>query len=172
MYKYVGYVWPGMLRITAEEARKIIGDGGTVYRLYLDNTEGAVGTTDDVEDTGEYGVECDRFSFENYLDANQDQDGFVYFSHGTDSVDDLLELAKEFMECVRPSLRPALQDALDSLLLRIEKYLPDGEDAVKQCIWRCAQTFIDGVTPMGWKFGLFAGNEVDYVFTKEQRTMA
>jgi len=167
MYKHVGYVWPGMLRISVNEAKDIIQKGGTVYRLYSDNTEGAVEDIKELDTTAEYGVECAEFSFKDYLNTNGDPNGLVYFSYGTDDLDDLLTLAKEFLECIRPSLRSSLQDALDSLIRRIDKYLPEDAEETKSCIWRCIQTFIDGVTPMGWKFGLYAGNETDYVFIKE-----
>lgn len=118
MYKYVGYVWPGMLRVSVTEAKKLLKSGADVYRLHLDNTEGAVTDIGEIEENGEYGVECEEFSFDNYLASNQDSSGAVVFSHGTDDVDDLLTLMKEFLECIRPSLRESLQNALDMLLFR------------------------------------------------------
>lgn len=172
MYKHVGYVWPGMIRVSVPEARKLLRRGAAVYRLYPDNTEGAVTDTSEIEKDGEYGVECKEFSFEHYLASNQDKSGVVVFSHGTDDVDDLLELMKEFLECIRPSLREAIQDALDMLLKRIDKYSESDDVQTKQCIWRCAETFLNGVTPMGWKFGAFANNGLDYVFIKEERVTA
>ena len=172
MYKYVGYVWPGMLRISVTEAKKLLKQGASVYRLYLDNTEGAVTDVSEIVNDGEYGVECKEFSFERYLASNQDNTGAVVFSHGTDSVDDLLELMKEFLECIRPSLREALQDALDMLVKRIDKYAESDDEQTKQCIWHCAETFLNGVTPMGWKFGAFANNGLDYVFVRKERVTA
>lgn len=172
MYKYVGYVWPGMLRVSVTEAKKLLRSGADVYRLHLDNTEGAVTDIGEIEENGEYGVECEEFSFDNYLASNQDSSGAVVFSHGTDDVDDLLALMKEFLECIRPSLRESLQNALDMLLKRIDKYTDSNDVQTKQCIWRCAETFLNGVTPMGWKFGTFANNGLDYVFIKEERVTA
>lgn len=172
MYKYVGYVWPGMLRVSVAEAKKLLRRGAAVYRLHLDNTEASVSDISEIVKDGEYGVECKEFSFEQYLASNQNDSGEVVFSHGTDSVDDLLELMKEFLECVRPSLRVALQDALDMLVRRIDKYTDSDDMQTKQCVWRCAETFLNGVTPMGWKFGAFANNGLDYVFIKEERVTA
>lgn len=169
MYKHVGYVWPGMLRVSAAEARKLFRKGSVVYRLHPDNTEAAVTEISGIEKDGEYGVECKEFSFEKYLDANQDSSGVVYFSRGTDNVDDLLMLMKEFLECIRPSLREALQDALDMTMSRIDKYLDTEEQQTKLCVWRCAETFLNGVTPIGWKFGPYANDGLDYVFVKEER---
>lgn len=94
------------------------------------------------------------------------------FSHGTDDVDDLLVLMKEFLECIRPSLRESLQDALDMLVRRIDKYAETDDLQTKQCVWRCAETFLNGVTPMGWKFGAFANNGLDYVFIREEKVTA
>lgn len=172
MYKYVGYVWPGMLRVSVTEAKKLLRRGAAVYRLHLDNTESAVTEVSEIVKDGEYGVECKEFSFEQYLASNQNDFGEVVFSHGTDSVDDLLELMKEFLECIRPSLREALQDALDILVRRIDKYNDSDDMQTKLCVWRCAETFLNGVTPMGWKFGAFANNGLDYVFVKEERVTA
>ena len=171
MYKHVGYVWPGMLRVSTDEARILFGKGAAVYRLYSDNTEGAVSDIGEIEENGEYGVEPKEFSFEEYLSANQDK-GFVYFSHGTDDVNDLLMLMKEFMECIRPSLREALKIALDTVLRRIDKYLDTDETETKQAVWRCCVVFINGVLPMGWEFGAFANDGLDYVFKKEERVTA
>lgn len=70
MYKYVGYVWPGMLRVSVAEAKKLLRRGAAVYRLYPDNTEGAVTEVREIEKDGEYGVECKEFSFDNYLASN------------------------------------------------------------------------------------------------------
>lgn len=172
MYKYVGYVWPGMLRVSVTEAKKLLRRGAAVYRLYSDNTEGVVTEVREIEKDGEYGVECKEFSFNNYLASNQDSSGAVVFSHGTDDIDDLLALMKEFLECIKPSLRESLQDALDMLIKRIDKYAETEDTQTKQCIWRCAETFLNGVTPMGWKFGAFANNGLDYVFIKEEKVMA
>lgn len=172
MYKYVGYVWPGMLRVSVPEAKKLFRRGAAVYRLYIDNTEGAVSDISEIEEDGEYGVECKEFSFDNYFASNQDTSGAVVFSHGTDDVDDLLVLMKEFLECIRPSLRESLQDALDMLVKRIDKYAGTDDIQTKQCVWRCAETFLNGVTPMGWKFGAFANNGLDYVFIREEKVMA
>lgn len=172
MYKYVGYVWPGMLRVSMAEAKKLLRRGAAVYRLYPDNTEGAVTEVCEIEKDGEYGVECKKFSFDNYLASNQDASGEVVFSHGTDDVDDLLVLMKEFLECIRPSLRESLQDALDMMLRRIDKYAETDDLQTKQCVWRCAETFLNGVTPMGWKFGAFANNGLDYVFIREEKVTA
>ena len=172
MYKYVGYVWPGMLRVSVTEAKKLLRRGAAVYRLYSDNTEGAVTEVGEIEKDGEYGVECKEFSFNNYLASNQDSSGAVVFSHGTDDIDDLLTLMKEFLECIRPSLRESLQDALDMLIKRIDKYAETEDVQTKQCVWRCAETFLNDATPMGWKFGAFANNGLDYVFIKEERVTA
>lgn len=172
MYKHVGYVWSGMLRVPTKEARSLLKSGASVYRLYPDNTEGAISDIKEIEDNGEYGVEPKEFSFEHYLAANQCSDGLIYFSHGTDNIDDLLSLMKEFMECIRPSLRESLQDALDAVVRRIDKYLQSDETENKQCVWRCCVVFINGVTPLGWKFGAFANNGLDYVFIKEERVSA
>lgn len=169
MYKHVGYVWPGMLRISVAEARRLVKKGAAVYRLHSDNTEGAVSDVSEIEKTGEYGVESKEFSFKKYLDANQDSSGLVYFSHGTDSVDDLLELMKEFLECIRPSLREAVQEALDALIRRIDKYADTDNESAKQCVWRCSEVFLNGVIPLGWQFGAFANDGIDYVFKKEER---
>lgn len=172
MYKYVGYVWPGMLRVSVTEAKKLLRRGAAVYRLHLDNTESAVTEVSEIVKDGEYGVECKEFSFAQYLASNQDDSGAVVFSHGTDSVDDLLVLMKEFLECIRPSLRVALQEALDMIVRRIDKYADSDDMQTKECVWRCAETFLNGVTPMGWKFGAFANNGLDYVFIKEERVTA
>ena len=172
MYKYVGYVWPGMLRVSVTEAKKLLRRGAAVYRLHLDNTESAVTEVSEIVKDGEYGVECKEFSFAQYLASNQDDSGAVVFSHGTDSVDDLLALMKEFLECIRPSLRVALQEALDMIVRRIDKYTDSDDMLTKECVWRCAETFLNGVTPMGWKFGAFANNGLDYVFIKEERVTA
>lgn len=163
---------PGMLRVSVTEAKKLLRRGAAVYRLHLDNTESAVTEVSEIVKDGEYGVECKEFSFEQYLASNQNDFGEVVFSHGTDSVDDLLELMKEFLECIRPSLREALQDALDILVRRIDKYNDSDDMQTKLCVWRCAETFLNGVTPMGWKFGAFANNGLDYVFVKEERVTA
>ncbi len=172
MYKYVGYVWPGMLRISASEAKKLLRKGKEVYRLYLDNTEGAVTDISEIEKNGEYGVECKAFSFDSYLASNQAPSGVVVFSHGTDDIDDLLVLMKEFLECIRPSLRESLQEALDMLVKRICKYVDSSDLPAKQCVWRCAEIFLNGVTPMGWKFGAYANNGLDYVFIKDEEVTA
>lgn len=172
MYKYVGYVWPGMLRVSVAEAKKLLRRGAAVYKLYPDNTEGAVTEVREIEKDGEYGVECKEFSFDNYLASNQDASGAVVFSHGTDDVDDLLVLMKEFLECIKPSLRESMQDALDMLVRRINKYAETDDLQTKQCVWRCAETFLNGVTPMGWKFGAFANSGLDYVFIREEKVTA
>lgn len=172
MYKYVGYVWPGMLRVSVAEAKKLLRRGAAVYKLYPDNTEGAVTEVREIEKDGEYGVESKEFSFDNYLASNQDASGAVVFSHGTDNVDDLLVLMKEFLECIKPSLRESMQDALDMLVRRINKYAETDDLQTKQCVWRCAETFLNGVTPMGWKFGAFANSGLDYVFIREEKVTA
>lgn len=172
MYKYVGYVWPGMIRVTPEEARNILKNDGPVFRLHLDNSEGMVEDLSEIVDDGEYGIESVEFSFPDYLKHNQDKDGYVYFSHGTDDVNDLLELSKEFLECVRPVQREAIQMALDQLVRRIEKYLPTDDDKAKQSAWSCVITFINGITPMGWQFGPFTNDGLDYIFKKEARITA
>lgn len=171
MYKQVGYVWPGMLRVSTEEARKLFNEGAAVYCLHTDNTEGAVSELDEIADCDDYGVEMKEFSFEEYLSSNQ-YDGKVYFSHGTDEVDDLLTLMKEFMECIRPSLRESLQDALDTVVRRIDKYLGTTQTDKKEAVWRCCVVFINGVLPMGWKFGAYENEGIDYVFVKEERVTA
>lgn len=172
MYKHVGYVWPGIIRVSVSEAKRLLRRGAAVYRLHSDNTEGVVTDVGELVKDGEYGVECKEFSFEQYLASNQDASGAVVFSHGTDDVNDLLELMKEFLECIRPSLRQSIQDALDMLVKRIDKYANSDDVETKRCIWRCAETFINGVTPMGWKFGAFANNGLDFVFIKEERVTA
>lgn len=172
MYKYVGYVWPGMIHVTPEEARDILRNDGSVFRLHLNNSESMVDELSEIVDDGEYGIESIEFSFPDYLKYNQDKDGYVYFSHGTDDLNDLLELSKEFLECVRPVQREAIQIELDRLVKRIEKYLPTDDMKAKQSVWSCVITFINGITPIGWQFGPFANNRLDYVFIKEERITA
>lgn len=96
MSKYVGYVWPGKLRVPVKEVRKLFKKGAAVYRLYSDNTEEAVIDISEIKNDGEYGIECTEFSFEECLAANRNSIGAVGFSHGTNDVDDLLALMKDF----------------------------------------------------------------------------
>lgn len=172
MYKYVGYVWPGMIRVTPEEARDIFKNDGPVFRLYSDNSEGMVDELSEIVDDGEYGIESTKFLSSDYLNRNQDKDGYVYFSHGTDDLNDLLELSKEFLECVRSVQREATQSELNRLIKRIEKYLPTDDMKAKQSVWSCVITVINGITPIGWQFGPFTNDGLDYVFKKEERITA
>ena len=87
-------------------------------------------------------------------------------------MNDLLELSKDFLECVRPVQREAIQIESDRLVKRIEKYLPTDDMKAKQSVWSCVITFINGITPIGWQFGPFANNNLDYVFIKEERITA
>ena len=80
MYKYVGYVWPGMIRVTPEEARDIFKNDGPVFRLYSDNSEGMVDELSEIVDDGEYGIESAKFLSSDYLNRNQDKETAMFTS--------------------------------------------------------------------------------------------
>ena len=170
MYKYVGYVWPGMLRVSIKEARELYSKGSTVYKLHLDNTESMITDISEIDDDGEFEVECNKFDFDDYLTANKDSYGVVMFSHGTDDIDDLLTLMKEFLEYIKQSIDDALKSKLETLVQGIDNYIDTKETDMKSNIWKEAETFLNDIIPPGWKFGAFANNGLDYVFVKENRT--
>ncbi len=169
MYKYVGYVWSGMLRVTVEEARQLFAEGVIVYRLHLNNTESMISDVNEIDDNGEFGVECKKFDFDKYFTANADSFGAVTFSHGTDDIDDLLTLMKEFLEYIKQSIDDALKSKLETLVQGIDNYIDTKETDMKSNIWKEAETFLNDIIPPGWKFGAFANNGLDYVFVKENR---
>ena len=56
MYAY-GYAWDGMVPLGKERALELYDKGHEVYRLYEDNTEGAIGSREDIlESDGLFGV--------------------------------------------------------------------------------------------------------------------
>lgn len=166
MYKHVGYVWPGMLRVSVQEAKDIVAAGGAVYCLHTDNTEGMVDKVNEIVENEEYGIECRIFSFKDYFECNANKDGHVLFSHGTEDPSDLLELAAEFLEYVRPDLRKTIQEAGDGMIRRIKAAIESGDETRMRATWNCVPCFINGIIPFGWKFGNFANNGLDYVFVK------
>lgn len=167
MYRYVGYVWPGMLRVSVNEAKKIVSAGGAVYSLHDDNTVAMIRQADEIRENEEYGIECENFSFKDYFESNANKDGHVVFSHGTEDPSDLLELAAEFLKCVRPALRTTIQEAADGMIRRIKTALESGDEDRMKAAWNCVPCFINGIIPCGWKFGNFANNGLDYVFVKD-----
>lgn len=57
-----GYIWPGMLPLTKEEAIDIFQNKGlSVYRLFEDGTEKAIET---IEDFDEFDADIDMFGVE------------------------------------------------------------------------------------------------------------
>ena len=169
MYKHVGYVWPGMLRVSIKEARELYSKGSTVYKLHLDNTESMITDISEIEEDGDYGVECKKFSFDDYFTANKDSYGVVTFSHGTDDIDDLLTLMKEFLECIKQSTDDVFKSKLETLIKGIDNYIDTKETDRKSNIWKGAEAFLNDIIPPEWKFGAFANNGLDYVFVKENR---
>ena len=170
MYENVGYVWPGMLRVSVKEARQLFADGNIVYRLHLDNTESMITDVNEIDYDGEFGVECKKFDFDNYFTANKDAFGMVTFSHGTDDIDDLLTLMKEFLECIKQSIYDAFKTKLETLIQEIDNYIDTKETDMKNRIWKEAEAFLNDIIPPGWRFGAFANNGLDYVFVKENKT--
>ena len=170
MYKHVGYVWPGMLRVTVKEARRLFKEGSIVYRLHLDNTESMIADVNEIDDEGEFGVECKEFDFDDYFTANKDAFGMVTFSHGTDDIDDLLTLMKEFLECIMQSIDDTLKPKLETIIQEIDNYIDTKETDIKSNIWKDVEVFLNDIIPPGWKFGEFANNGLDYVFIEENRT--
>lgn len=168
MYKYVGYVWPGMLRVSAKEARKLFAEGVVVYRLHLNNTESMITDVNEIDD-GEFGVECKKFDFDNYFTANKDAYGVITFSHGTDDIDDLLTLMKEFLECIKQSIDDVFKPKLETIVQGIDNYIDTKETDMKSNIFKDAETFLNDIIPPGWKFGAFANNGLDYVFIKDNK---
>lgn len=169
MYKYVGYVWPGMLRVPVKEARQLFVEGVVVYRLHLNNTESMITDVNEIDDDGEFGVECKKFDFDDYFTANKDTYGVVTFSHGTDDIDDLIILMKEFLECIKQSIDGVLKPKLVTLVQGIDNYIDTKETDMKSNIWKDAKAFLNDIIPPGWKFGAFTNNGLDYVFVKENR---
>ena len=170
MYKYVGYVWPGMLRVTARDAKQLFAEGVIIYRLHLDNTESMITDVNEIDNEGEFGVECKKFDFDNYFTANKDAFGMVTFSHGTDDIDALLTLMKEFLECIKQSIDDAFKTKLETLIQELDNYIDTKENDRKSKIWKEAEAFLNDIIPPGWRFGTFANNGLDYVFVKENNT--
>ena len=115
------YVYPGMIFISPEEAREILEDGCTCYRLNDDNSEAMLHDAKEVEDDLAYGYEIEEFDFDRYFENRIDENGNVLFSHGTDDVDVLLDIAEEFLYFASQggTLRQTMKDGAAMMVRRI-----------------------------------------------------
>lgn len=166
MKRKIGYVYPGMEFITPAEARKILEHGGVVFRLNDDNSEGMIDRSGEVEDTEQYGLEIAEFNFDRYLKNRVDKNGEVLFSHGTDDLDDLLDLAEEFLVFAKTGLRKTECDGADMVIRRIKKCREPEHESLKKKTWDACVSYLNLISPFKWKFGNFSNGGLDYVFVK------
>lgn len=162
------YVYPGMQFITPVEALEYLHLGATVYVLNDDNSEGMLDDPKDIDLDRVYGLELTEFDFDRYLSNRVNENGEVLFSHGTDDVNILLDIAEEFLYFASQggTLRQTMKDGAANMVNRIKKAKGEG-DIFKANVWKCVATYIDMIAPFGWKFGPFENNGLDYVFKKE-----
>lgn len=163
------YVYPGMIFISSEEAREILEDGCTCFLLNDDNSESMVFSPKEVEDDLVYGYEIEEFDFDRYLKNRVDEDGNVLFSHGTNDIDILLDIAEEFLNFASQggTLRQTMKDGAAMMVRRIQHSMKSDNKILKMTVWRACVSYIDSIAPFGWKFGPLANNGLDYVFQKE-----
>ncbi len=169
MYSNIGYVYPGMVFISPEEARKQRKKGCIVYRLNDDNSESMLDKYEKIVDDKMYGYEVGEFDFKRYLE-NREVDGVVMFSKGQSSLNDLLMIATEWLIFSKngDGLRQTQKDGADMVINRSNEArgLPEGSVA-KRRTWELVVNYIDAIAPFGWKFGRYANNGEDYAFIKE-----
>lgn len=163
------YVYPGMIFISPEEAREILEDGCTCYRLNDDNSEAMLHDAKEVEDDLAYGYEIEEFDFDRYFENRIDENGNVLFSHGTDDVDSLLDISEEFLYFASQggTLRQTMKDGAAMMVRRIRDSKASGNELQKKATFGACIRYIEAITPFGWRFGAFDNNGLDYVFQKE-----
>lgn len=163
------YVYPGMQFITPVEALEYLHLGATVYVLNDDNSEGMIDDPKDIDLDRVYGLELTEFDFDRYLENRVDENGEVLFSHGTDDVNVLLDLAEEFLYFASQggTLRQTMKDGAEMMVRKIKGAKESKNQLQKQTTFGACIRYIDAITPFGWKFGAFANNGLDYVFQKE-----
>lgn len=168
MSRYIGYVWPGMRRISYKKAEKLLRQGEDVYRLYDDNSESQVENLSELDRSDSYGVEFgDSFTFARYAKSNADSTGFVCFSHGTAEPEVLLELADEFFEVYRESVSESVKATIDRTRQYLRERTVPGDDDANMALWEEAAQRINDLIPDGWQFGNFRNSGMDYGFIRE-----
>ncbi len=168
MYKHIGYVWPGMKRISLDEAKELFKLGASVFRLYDNNAEGEVTEASELEENMDYGVEFGKhFTFEEYFGSNANADGVVVFSHGVDNATDLLALAVDFFEVSKVELKDTQRRVVVSLEKFIEYALLKLNDTEKEDAWDLVQYHISEIIPKEWKFGMLDSSGLDYGFSRK-----
>ncbi len=168
MCKHIGYVWPGMCRISYAEAKELLSQGIPVFHLYDDNSEGEIRELDELNEDGQYGIEFgNSFTFERYVESNADNTGFTCFCHGTANPKILLELTEEFLDLYQ---HYAPNDSVEKNIQQTWEYIrntkPDTDDAATCAVWQEVVRRINTLIPDGWQFGNFRNNGVDYGFIR------
>lgn len=160
----IGFVWPGMKKLSPSEAKKRIEEYDDVYELFDDNTCKKC----DIAHFSHfkmYGIMYgDDFSFREHLINEYRVTGRVLFCKETDDVSIKLRISYEWLLYIAAELSNSYLKKCNELINRIKKISLNAEDHGKHHestfqnqkalikLWDDIQIFFQEICPDNWYF--------------------